>query len=311
MTRRSMHRVAWVFSGCIGLALAGCGGDRPAPSDGGARIDAGGIACGSSTCAVGQVCCIDCDGTGLCGPPGTACAGLACPPDAGTDAGGGVACGATTCGAGQTCCVDCDGSGSCVAPGGACAGPACPPPPVDAGSDAGPTTGTCAMGTCRLVVDGECEVPTGATGNGCCECGEDGTCTNFCRCAAPDTPVATPAGERPIADIAVGDLVLSLHRGELVAVPVRQVHHTAVRDHAMVRVHLDSGAHVDMSPAHPTAGGRPFRDLDPGDALGDARITAIELIPYEGDATYDILPASDTGTYVAAGALVGSTLFPR
>jgi hypothetical protein len=33
-----------------------------------------------------------------------------------------------------------------------------------------------------------------------------------------------------------------------------------------------------------------------------------ELVPYAYDAAYDILPASSTGTYSAAGALIGSTL---
>jgi hypothetical protein len=32
------------------------------------------------------------------------------------------------------------------------------------------------------------------------------------------------------------------------------------------------------------------------------------VIPYEHAFTYDILPASETGTYYAAGALIGSTL---
>ena len=33
-----------------------------------------------------------------------------------------------------------------------------------------------------------------------------------------------------------------------------------------------------------------------------------EVVPYAHDFTYDILPASDSGTYFAGGALVGSTL---
>ena len=63
-----------------------------------------------------------------------------------------------------------------------------------------------------------------------------------------------------------------------------------------------------MSEGHPSAEGLPFRMLAPGMHLGDATITALELVPYTFDATYDILPASDTGTYVAAGALVGTTM---
>ena len=58
----------------------------------------------------------------------------------------------------------------------------------------------------------------------------------------------------------------------------------------------------------PTADGRPFADLVAGDRLGEVTVAGVRLVPYEGDFTYDILPASKTGDYYAAGALVGSTL---
>jgi hypothetical protein len=38
-------------------------------------------------------------------------------------------------------------------------------------------------------------------------------------------------------------------------------------------------------------------------------VASAELVPYGYDATYDVLPASSTGTYFVAGALIGSTLF--
>jgi hypothetical protein len=34
----------------------------------------------------------------------------------------------------------------------------------------------------------------------------------------------------------------------------------------------------------------------------------VKLVPYDGKATYDILPATSTGFYFAGGALIGSTL---
>ena len=48
--------------------------------------------------------------------------------------------------------------------------------------------------------------------------------------------------------------------------------------------------------------------LQAQDALGAQTVTTIEYRPYQHAFTYDILPDSDSGTYVAAGALVGSTL---
>jgi hypothetical protein len=65
-----------------------------------------------------------------------------------------------------------------------------------------------------------------------------------------------------------------------------------------------------MSPGHPTADGRQFGDLVQGSALDEQhRIVATRLVPYEHERTYDILPDSSTGSYFAAGALVGSTLY--
>jgi hypothetical protein len=127
-------------------------------------------------------------------------------------------------------------------------------------------------------------------------------------CASPDTPIATPDGERAIAELAVGDLVYSMHEGRLAAVPLVQVSRRAVHDHAVVEVTLASGRTLRISGLHPTADGRAFRDLQPNDMLGSEKVVGVATLPYEPGHTYDILPASDSGSYLAAGALVGSTL---
>jgi hypothetical protein len=95
-------------------------------------------------------------------------------------------------------------------------------------------------------------------------------------------------------------------------VPIVRAGHTRVQNHRVVRVELDSGAVLEISPGHPTADGRLFGDLVAGSRLDTTHeIVAARLVPYEHDATYDILPRSSTGTYFAAGALVGSTLGDR
>ncbi|MCC6524192.1 MAG: hypothetical protein IT373_16145 [Polyangiaceae bacterium] len=127
-------------------------------------------------------------------------------------------------------------------------------------------------------------------------------------CAAPDTPIATPTGERAIAELGVGDLVLSVDRGVVRAVPLVRVSRTAVERHRVVRVTLESGRVVELSPGHPTADGRLVGELRPGDALAGLGVAQAELVAYSHEHTYDVLPASDTGAYFAAGALVGSTL---
>ena len=71
-----------------------------------------------------------------------------------------------------------------------------------------------------------CTVTLGPDVTGCFE-PVNGTCPtgcSGCNCAAPTTPVATPMGDRPIADIKVGDLVYSIDHGSLAIVPIKLVH---------------------------------------------------------------------------------------
>jgi len=128
-------------------------------------------------------------------------------------------------------------------------------------------------------------------------------------CAAPTTPVATPSGDRPIASLHVGDLVYSVDHEAIVVVPLLRVGKTPVSAHHVMRIVLADGAVLEVSPGHPTADGRTFGELRPGGAL-DAQhsVTSADLVAYDYDATYDVLPASTSGTYFAAGALIGSTL---
>jgi hypothetical protein len=108
--------------------------------------------------------------------------------------------------------------------------------------------------------------------------------------------------------LAAGDLVYSIHEGQIVAVPIEKTNRVAVHAHEVVRVRLTTGAILEISPGHPTADGRTFADLRIGDSLGDVRIIGVEIVPYAYDHTYDILPASDSGVYFAAGVPIGSTL---
>jgi hypothetical protein len=66
-----------------------------------------------------------------------------------------------------------------------------------------------------------------------------------------------------------------------------------------------------ISPRHATADGRLFADLVAGDLLGEVVVVSAQLVTYEGEFTYDILPASSTGAYFAGGALIGSTITGR
>ena len=128
-------------------------------------------------------------------------------------------------------------------------------------------------------------------------------------CAAPDTPIATPQGDRPIAELRVGDLVYSVDDGAIVAVPIVRAGSTPVQNHRVLRILLEGGARLEISPGHPMADGRPLSELQAGGRLDEQHpVLSVELVPYAYSRTYDILPASSTGTYFAAGALLGSTL---
>lgn len=162
---------------------------------------------------------------------------------------------------------------------------------------------------CRDSARPKCDVPPGKTTGVCVAA--DVACCWQCKCASPDTLISTPEGARAIASLREGDLVLSLHHAQLVAVPIVRVVRVPAMGHHVARVALTNGSVLEISRRHPTADGRSFTDLSPGDNLGGATIASLQTVAYRHSHTYDILPASDSGTYVAGGALVGSTLAPH
>jgi hypothetical protein len=183
-----------------------------------------------------------------------------------------------------------------------------------------PCEATCAAGICcgqQCCADGQlcCTVPGPVVMMypACISPGSGGTCPagcTACRCNPEGTRIAGPGGSRAIETLVEGDLVYSVDRGRLAVVPVKRTNRVAVRDHVMVRVVFAGGAVLRESPRHPTADGRSFGELGAGDAIDGLRIVEVSRVRYEGSATWDILPDSDTGTYFADGVLVGSTLSP-
>lgn len=203
----------------------------------------------------------------------------------------------------------CDRDGTCVAGSAECSAPAMCDPFASDTDACGAGEVCCSVGRCGPIVtdQGVCETADPDTG-GCAPCAcetQPGGCPI---CNSPDTLIATPHGERAISELREGDLVLSMHRGELIAVPVLATRQVIVTDHAVVRLTLDNGRTIEVSGSHPTAAGQRLDALQPGDGVGALQVLAVELVPYTHDRTYDILPASDSGTYLAAGALLGSTL---
>jgi len=103
--------------------------------------------------------------------------------------------------------------------------------------------------------------------------------------------------------------VYSVDEGAILAVRIARVTRTPVLNHRVLRLVLEGGAVLEMSPGHPTADGRQLGSLLQGDELDEQHsVLSAKLVDYPYAHTYDILPDSSTGAYFAAGALVGSTL---
>lgn len=285
------HRFGLVFLAC---AIVGCGGETEPRTDGGAGTAGTAGSAGSG------------------GSPGTG-------GSAGT--GGGGTC-ATACGEARNCCGDhcvnlmndpmnCGQCGRTCGEGTYCTGGNCVTPPCDTTCTGSVCCGSQCCSAGQLCCDPQGPLDMGPV---CIEPNEEGTCpmgcAPLCICASPTTPIATPDGDKPIASLRVGDVVYSVDGGMVKAVPIARTNRTPVSEHSVVHLELASGAVLEISALHPTADGRRFADLRAGASLDGVVITRARVIPYAFDATYDILPDSDTGAYFAGGVLVGSTLAP-
>src|SRR6478736_841743 len=191
-----------------------------------------------------------------------------------------------------------------------CSAGTCDKPPCQGVTCSGTTT-CCETECCN---EGElcCTVSLGPVRTACFTATDKGTCPTGCAqcvCTAPNTPIATPSGDRPISELKVGDLVYSVHHGKIVAVPLILTNRVAVTGpHHMVEVRLNNDRMLSISPSHPTADGRTFADLSNGDLLDGVTIASVSRVPYTEPYTYDILPDSDSGTYFAGTVQIGTTL---
>jgi Stigma-specific protein, Stig1 len=336
-----MRGIQFLFAGLI---LAACGGSSTATSHGkDAGLDSGGGSAGTSGATGGSG--GSTGGTAGSGGStgGTAGSGGSTGGTAGSggSTGGSAGSGGSTGGSAGT--AGTGGGGNCTPQcqfGFACCGNRC----VNANNDIN-NCGTCGhkcTGVHPYCDNGTCGTPPCAGGHacagvqfccgtGCCSQGQlcctvpgpvqtiaqcedptpQGTCPTGCVgcvCASPDTPIATPTGDRAIASLRVGDLVYSVNHGRIAVVPIREVNRVPVSHHFVMRVELGSGSVLEISPRHPTTDGRTFGELRAGEKLDGIRIVSAQLEPYKHSATYDILPDSDTGAYFAGGVLIGSTL---
>ena len=129
-------------------------------------------------------------------------------------------------------------------------------------------------------------------------------------CLAEGTLIDTPAGPIQVQNLRLGMLVWTEERaGGRVAKPVLQIGKTVVPStHQIVHLMLEDGRELWVSPGHPAADGRRVGQLHLGDQLDDGIIRSAMLVWYTSYATYDLLPAGETGFYWANAILLASTL---
>ena len=129
-------------------------------------------------------------------------------------------------------------------------------------------------------------------------------------CLAADTLIDTPSGPVPVQSLRVGMAVWTVDgAGARVAAPLIRVTKTVVpAAHRVVHLVLQDGRALWASPGHPTADGRSLGQLRVGDSLDGAIILSAGRVAYTSSATYDLLPAGETGFYWANGILIASTL---
>lgn len=129
-------------------------------------------------------------------------------------------------------------------------------------------------------------------------------------CLSGNTFINTPSGNINIKELKEGMLVWTSDRlGNRKSVAISKVGKTKIHSaHELIHIVLDNGKELFVSQGHPTSDGRIFRDIKLGEIIDNSHIKIMELIQYDQEYTYDILPEGETGFYWANGILIGSTL---
>ncbi|TLX83347.1 MAG: hypothetical protein E6K98_04925 [Thaumarchaeota archaeon] len=129
-------------------------------------------------------------------------------------------------------------------------------------------------------------------------------------CLSSNTLIDTPHGNHDVKELKVGMPVWTLDKSghKESAIIVKTAKKMVPANSAMIQITLDDGRKLLASPAHPTTDGRLLGEISVGDILDGSPVKRVELLSYNENYTYDILPSGPTGFYWANGILVGSTL---
>ena len=96
-------------------------------------------------------------------------------------------------------------------------------------------------------------------------------------CLSPDTRIKTTGIQKRIADIKVGDKVIS-ENGEIVK--VKKIVQVKAKKHKILRVTFNDATVLEVSPGHPIGDGKEFNDLMVGRYLDGRMVIRIKKVPY-------------------------------
>jgi hypothetical protein len=131
-------------------------------------------------------------------------------------------------------------------------------------------------------------------------------------CLGVGTSIDTPTGPVPIQALRTGMGVWTtdLQGRRVVGRVLATARTLAPPGHRMVHLTLGDGRTLLVSPGHPAADGRMVGRLRTGDVLDGTTVASAPLLTYAGGYTFDILVSGPTGTYLAGGVPLRSTLTP-
>jgi hypothetical protein len=129
-------------------------------------------------------------------------------------------------------------------------------------------------------------------------------------CLAQGTLIDTPGGLVLVEQLYKGMTVWTVDDSgkHIVAIVIKTAVAPVPSSFQVVRVRLNDGRTVTVSPGHPTAEGRALGEYEVGDTLDGALVMTTEYVIYNSGVTYDLLPGGSTGLYWANGVLLKSTL---
>lgn len=130
-------------------------------------------------------------------------------------------------------------------------------------------------------------------------------------CLPGDVLITTPIGSVPIKSLKVGDFVWTSDKSgrKVKSRIIQNCRRVVPKNHKIAHLILKDGRELFVSAYHPTITGKPVIGLNRGQFFDGSLVCSINVIPYKGKYTYDILPAGETGSYWANNILLGSTLF--